>query len=51
MTATTLVSSLQSVIGYAAMVTAAIPDAMLLPLVQGVKLPVHDGLPCPKHDL
>jgi hypothetical protein len=39
----------------AAVVAAAIPDAMLLPInvsfVQEVQLPVHDGLACLKHAL
>jgi len=43
------------VIGCAAVVDAAILNAMLLPIdvsfVQEVKLPVHDDLACPKHDL
>jgi hypothetical protein len=50
-----IVSSLQSVDGCAAMVAAAIPDAMLVPtdvsVVQEAQLPVHDGLACPKHAL
>jgi len=45
------VSSLHTVVGYAALVAAVIPDAMLLPIevtfVQEVQLPVHDGLACP----
>ena len=45
----------KSVVGFAAVVAAAIPGAMLLPIdlrfVQEVQLPVHDGLACSKHSL
>ena len=49
------ISSLQAVIDCAAVVDAAILNAMLLPIdvsfVKEIKLHVHDDLACPKHDL
>ncbi len=45
-------STLQSVVGFPTVVAVAIPGAMLLPtdvsFVEEVRLPVHDGLTCPK---
>jgi len=49
------VSSLQSVVGCAAVEAATIPDEMLLPIdasfVQEVQLPIQASLACSKHAL
>jgi hypothetical protein len=48
-----MTSTLQSVVGYAAVVAVAIPDAMMLPIevrfVKEAQLSVPNSLACPKH--